>query len=96
MAGSECRPLDLQDALIYLAGITDGLPVVIYYGRVSTDIQRDDGYSLEMQDSHHRRDAGDRYPDGCHAILVSDDGLSGTLPYQRGRLKKGRYRPGLT
>lgn len=74
----------------------DDLPVVAGYLRVSTDIQADEGHSLETQPIYMREACARRFPDGCHIIWVADEGLSGTLPCKRDGLKRGQYRPGLT
>jgi DNA invertase Pin-like site-specific DNA recombinase/DNA-binding CsgD family transcriptional regulator len=74
----------------------DNLPVVAGYLRVSTDIQVDEGHSLETQPIYIREACTKRFPDGCHIIWIADEGLSGTLPYRRDGLRQTQYRPGLT
>lgn len=93
---SEHWPKALDEALHMLAGVTDGLPVVAHYTRVSSDIQVDEGHSLELQAEHQRVESEARYPDGCHVLFLSDEGLSGTLFWKKDGLRRGQYRPGLT
>ncbi len=93
---SEHWPKALDEALEMLAGRTDGLPVVAHYIRVSSDIQVDEGHSLELQAEHQRVESEARYPDGCHVLFLSDEGLSGTLFWEKDGLRRGQYRPGLT
>lgn len=75
---------------------TGSLPVNLGYCRVSTDEQADEGYSLESQQKNGREWCDRRYGKGkYHLILVVED-ESGTLPFDRGGMAKGTFRPGLT
>lgn len=93
---SEHWPETSDEALDILAGIADGNPVIAHYTRVSSDIQVDEGHSLELQAQHQRVESEARYPEGCHLVFLSDEGLSGTLFWKKPGLRRGQYRPGLT
>lgn len=96
MIVSERWPTDIEEALLSLKYITDGLPVGLAYLRVSSDIQVDEGHALEVQADVLREEYIRRFPEGCHLIFASDEGLSGTLPFLKKGLKKSQFRPGLT
>ena len=74
----------------------DDLPAVIGYLRVSSDMQVDEGHSLDAQLVFIREACQRRFADGFHLIFVADPGLSGTLFYRRKGRNERLYRPGLT
>ncbi len=74
----------------------DGLPVVAGYLRVSSDLQVDEGHSLETQRHFIREACAKKFPEGCHLIVLADEGVSGMLSYRREGLKPRQYRQGLT
>ena len=74
----------------------DGLPVVAGYARVSTEDQADDNHSIATQFQFIRERCQRDFPDGFHLLLISDDGLSGDLPYLTPGYDIENYRPGLT
>lgn len=86
----------LEDVLLILADFHDGLPIIVLYVRVSSDIQVDEGYSLETQAEALRQECARRWPDGYHIIFLVDEGLSGALWWRRDGSRSGHYRPGLT
>lgn len=93
---TEHWPPNLEDALVILGDFIDRLPIVAAYLRVSSDIQVDEGYSLETQAEALRQECARRWPDGCHIIFLSDEGSSGTLWWHKDGSRAGQFRPGLT
>ncbi len=75
---------------------SDALPVVLGYARVSTDEQAKENHSISTQFRHIRKLCNDKFPEGCHLILIADEGYSGMLPYRKPGIKQGKFRPGLT
>ena len=73
----------------------DGKPVCLGYCRVSTETQETEHFSLDNQKDRIREECVRRLGKGkFHLILILED-ASGTLPYNRGGMKKGTYREGL-
>jgi len=74
----------------------NGLSNIIFYIRVSSDEQVEDGHSLELQETRIREYCERRFGAGCfNALIVADEGLSGGLDYSTDRAITRQHRPGL-
>ena len=74
----------------------DDKPVVLGYVRVSTAEQEEDGASEDVQMAKIREGCVRRFgTDAFHIVFLIED-ARGWLPYNRGGMKKGTYREGLT